>query len=292
VSDEEHEQTYQSESIPRDHAIDVAKHRCTLSGGTLVLGSATPSLASYARAIAGNYRLVRLPHRVQERPLPAVDIVDMREEFLGGNTGLFSHLLTQYLKECLEQGKQAILFLNRRGYATFVSCRGCGYVVKCPSCDISMAYHKTENLLKCHYCGATRPMPAVCPSCKKPYIKQFGVGTQQVEEQLHLHFPGVRSIRMDTDTTQGKDAHSKLLAAFAQGQAQVLIGTQMIAKGLDFPNVTLVGVVAADTTLNIPDFRSGERTFQLLTQVAGRAGRDTEPGRVVIQTYHPLNTAR
>lgn len=287
VVDEEHEQSYQSELSPRYHAAEVARKRCSMANIPLILGSATPSIQSYYRAKSGLYTLIELTERVQNRPMPKIRIVDMREEFLHGNNGIFSSAMLGALKACLGAGKQAILFINRRGYSTFVSCRGCGHVFGCVNCDVSMTYHRTEERVKCHYCGHTEPVPTVCPACGRPFIKYFGVGTQQVEEQLHAYFPGVKALRMDMDSTRTKDAHEQLLSAFARGEAQVLIGTQMVAKGLDFPNVTLVGVVAADSTLYLPDYRSAERTFQLLTQVAGRAGRDEDPGSVVVQTYSP-----
>lgn len=291
VIDEEHEQSYQSENIPRYHAAQVALHRCAQAHAPLVLGSATPSITSYHRAEQGRYRLIEMKQRVEARPMPKVTVVDMREEFMAGNNGIFSAALTLRLKECLKANKQAILFINRRGYSTFVSCRGCGLVLQCPNCDVSLTYHKTDDKAKCHYCGYTAKVPKLCPACGKPYIKYFGVGTQQVEEQLQTAFPEARAIRMDMDSTRSKDAHETLLSAFRRGEADVLIGTQMVAKGLDFPNVTLVGVVAADSTLYMPDYRSAERTFQLLTQVAGRAGRDETPGHVVIQTYSPDHPA-
>lgn len=291
IIDEEHEGSYQSEITPRYHAVEVALHRSASMGAPLVLGSATPSLLSYFRATTGRYRLLELPERVMHRALPEVEIVDMREEFLAGNNGIFSGQLVERLRACFENGKQAMLFLNRRGYSTFVSCRACGAVIQCPNCDISMTYHKAEQRLKCHFCGASAPVPTRCPVCGKPFIKYFGIGTEQVEDQLHALFPGSKALRMDTDTMRRKDSHAKMLSAFASGEAQVLIGTQMIAKGHDFPNVTLVGVVAADATLCIPDYRSTERTFQLLTQVSGRAGRDESPGRVVVQTYMPNHPA-
>ncbi len=287
VVDEEHEQSYQSELSPRYHAAEVARRRCAMTDVPLILGSATPSIQSYYRAKSGLYTLIELTERVQSRPMPKIQIVDMREEFLRGNNSIFSAALLNALKACLGAGKQAILFINRRGYSTFVSCRGCGHVFGCVNCDVSMTYHRTEERVKCHYCGHAEPVPTVCPACGRPFIKYFGVGTQQVEEQLRTYFPGVTALRMDMDSTRTKDAHEQLLSAFARGEAQVLIGTQMVAKGLDFPNVTLVGVVAADSTLYLPDYRSAERTFQLLTQVAGRAGRDEDPGRVVVQTYSP-----
>ena len=287
IIDEEHESSYQSETAPRYHALDIARRRIRNSGGKLLLGSATPSLLSYYRALSGSYRLIELKHRVGGRPLPTVSIADMRAEFLNGNNGIFSSLLLSKLGACLKGGHQAMLFLNRRGYSTFVSCRACGYVLTCDNCDISMTYHKTQNAVRCHYCGAKKPLPTVCPNCGKPFIKYFGVGTEQVEEQIQAAFPGTTTLRMDADTVARRDAYDQILSAFGRGDAQILIGTQMIAKGHDFPNVTLVGVIAADTTLNFPDFRSAERTFQLLTQVSGRAGRDKDPGQVVMQTYSP-----
>ncbi len=291
VIDEEHESSYQSESAPRYHALEVAKKRVDQADAKLLLGSATPSLQSYFRAQSGRYRLLELPERVQSRPMPTVEIVDMREEFIHGNNGIFSGRLKTLLGECIRQDEQAMLFLNRRGYSTFVSCRACGEVVTCPNCDISMTYHKTENRMRCHFCGASQPVPVLCPSCRKPFVKYFGIGTEQVEEQLHALFPDLKTLRMDTDTMRHKGSMQQLLSAFAAGEAQVLIGTQMIAKGHDFPRVTLVGVIAADATLRIPDYRSTERSFQLFTQVAGRAGRDKSPGRVVIQTYSPTHPA-
>lgn len=291
VVDEEHEPSYRSEMAPRYSAAEVAEKRCRLLGAALVLGSATPSVGTYLKAGKGKYTLLTLPERVRALPMPAVEIVDMRAEFAAGNTGIFSARLQDRLKECLGAGEQAILFLNRRGYSTFVSCRGCGYVFECPDCDVSMTYHKREGLLKCHYCGKAARLSKECPACGKPYIKYFGAGTEQVEQQLLALFPGVRALRMDMDTTRGKNAHYDLLSAFEQGEAQVLIGTQMVTKGLDLPNVTVVGVIAADAALHIPDYRSAERTFQLLTQVAGRAGRADKPGYVVIQTYTPGHPA-
>lgn len=287
IVDEEHEPSYQSEKTPRYSAIEVAAQRVKSAHGALVLGSATPQLLSYYRALSGRYTLCSLPERVAGRPLPEVEIVNMRDELLMGNNGIFSDRLVELLSTTLAKGQQAMLFINRRGYSTFVSCRSCGFVLKCDNCDISMTYHKSEGRTRCHYCGMTKALPDRCPGCRKPFLKQFGIGTEQVEESLKKLFPTVRSLRMDTDTMRTKDAYGRILSAFAKGQAQVLIGTQMIAKGHDFPNVTLVGVVAADTTLNLPDYRSPERTFQLLTQVAGRAGRDKTPGHVVLQTYAP-----
>ena len=291
VVDEEHEQSYFSEITPRYSAIEVARQRCRLNGGTLLLGSATPSIASYLRAKKGKYTLLEMPDRVNKLPMPAVEIADMRSEFAAGNTGIFSAPLYDALKTCFDKGEQAILFMNRRGYSTFVSCRGCGYVFKCDNCDVSMTYHKLENAMKCHYCGNIKPVPKVCPECGKPYIKFFGIGTQQVEEQLNQSFPEVTCLRMDSDTTRTKDSHYNILSRFAKGEAQVLIGTQMVAKGLDMPGVSVVGVIAADASLHIPDYRSCERSFQLITQVAGRAGRAAGNGRVIVQTYSPDHPA-
>ena len=289
VVDEEHENTYQSDHHPRYDAREIARRRCENENATLILASATPSILSFARARRGDYMLLEMPRRVQNRPLPDVEIVDMREELENGNRTVISSLLRKALKDCAARGEQAMLLMNRRGYNSFVSCRSCGYVVKCPNCDISMTYHLNDEdgLLRCHYCGHAMKTPAVCPECGGKYIRYFGAGTQKVEEEVHRLLPGISTVRMDYDTTSGKDGHGKILEAFRTGKARILIGTQMIAKGLDFPQVTLVGVIAADMTLNLPDYRSRERTFQLLTQVAGRAGRGEHPGRVIIQTYKP-----
>ncbi len=291
VVDEEHEQSYFSDKHPRYDARDVASQRCRREKGVLLLSSATPSILSFAKAMRGDYTLLEMPSRVMDRPMPTVHIVDMRKELLDGNRSIFSGLLQQKLKECMQNGQQAMLFLNRRGYNSFVSCRNCGYVVKCSQCDIAMTYHqpegRAEGELQCHYCGLHQPPPGECPQCGSKYIRFFGVGTQKVEEEVKKLLPDIKVLRMDNDTTTGRDAHHQLLSRFRAGEARVLIGTQMIAKGLDFPQVTLVGAVAADMTLNLPDYRSQERTFQLLTQVAGRAGRAQMPGEVVIQTYKP-----
>ena len=292
IVDEEHESAYQSESRPRYDAREVAWKRAEMDRAALVLGSATPSVASFMRTTPGvraenRLELLELRTRVKDRPMPEVELVDMRGEFERGNHSIFSARLVEATRACLVAGDQAMLFINRRGYSSFVSCRKCGYVVKCPQCDVSMTYHQSENLLKCHYCGHTMPPPKTCPSCGSSYIKYFGAGTQKVAEEARQRFPGARILRMDMDTTRGKDAHEKIFRQFASGEANLLIGTQMIAKGLDFPNVTLVGVIAADMTLNLPDYRSAERTFQLLTQMAGRAGRADKPGTVIVQTYDP-----
>ena len=292
VVDEEHETSYQSDRRPRYDAREVAWKRAAQHGAVLVLGSATPSIATYMRAMPGvrpenRLELVELRQRVRGRPMPEVEVVDMRGEFERGNRSIFSAKLSAGLRRCLDEGHQAMLFINRRGHSTFVSCRACGYVVKCDQCDVTMTWHKSENVLRCHYCGKTLPPPVKCPQCGSGYIKYFGAGTQKVQEEVRRLFPDARVARMDVDTTREKDAHARILARFRSGEANVLVGTQMIAKGLDFPNVALVGVVAADMSLNLPDYRSVERTFQLITQVAGRAGRAEVPGRVIVQTYEP-----
>ena len=293
IVDEEHEQTYLSDQHPRYDAREVAQHRCETEGATLLLASATPSLKSFARTLPGlrsslgPLTLLELPRRVFNRPLPEIELVDMREELVHGNRSVISGALDRALRDCLAQKHQAMLFINRRGYSTFVSCRACGKAVKCPQCDVSMTYHRGEDVLRCHYCGAEMKPPSACPACGSGSIRYFGAGTEKVEEALKQRYPGIRVLRMDVDTTRGKDAHGSILAAFRRGEADVLVGTQMIAKGLDFPEVTLVGVVAADASLNLPDYRSAERTFSLIVQVAGRAGRAEQPGRVIVQTYEP-----
>ena len=289
VVDEEHETTYLSDRHPRYDAREVAQWRCEEEDATLLLASATPSILSFAKARRGDYTLVEMPTRVLNRPMPEVEIIDMRRELEQGNRSVLSGRLVSALRDCLRHGQQAMLLMNRRGYNAFISCRSCGHVMKCPNCDVSLTYHVQggDGQLHCHYCGHAEPPPQVCPECGSRYIRYFGAGTQKVEEELRLLFPGIGVARMDIDTTSGKDGHQRLLDEFRSGRARVLVGTQMIAKGLDFPRVTLVGVVAADMTLNLPDYRSRERTFQLLTQVAGRAGRGELPGQVIIQTYKP-----
>ncbi|OES43662.1 primosomal protein N' [Domibacillus iocasae] len=287
IIDEEHETSYKQEENPRYHARDVAIWRAGFYGCPVILGSATPSLESFARAQKGVYTLLTLAERVNDRPLPAVDIVDMREELREGNRSMFSRNLFDKIKDRLEKGEQTVLFLNKRGYSSFIMCRDCGYVPECPNCDVSMTYHRHRHQLKCHYCGHEEPSPNVCPECTSEHIRHFGTGTQKVEEELLKLLPEARIIRMDVDTTGTKGAHERLLKKFAQKEADILLGTQMIAKGLDFPDITLVGVLSADTMLHLPDFRASEKTFQLLTQVSGRAGRHTLPGEVVIQTYTP-----
>lgn len=291
IIDEEHEQTYRSETHPCYDAREVARERCRIQRAALVLGSATPSIETYARALKGHHVLLEMRQRVAGRPLPDVEIVDMRAELIDGNKSMFSRALQRAIEETLLAGQQVVLFHNRRGHSSFVKCRACGYTVHCPHCDVTMTYHSTDESLRCHYCGAVMQVPKLCPACSSLYIRKFGVGTQQVEQKLKELFPLVRTIRMDNDTTQNKDAMVNMLSAFRKGEAQVLIGTQMIAKGHDFPNVTLVGVIAADMTLNLPDYRSEERTFQLLTQVEGRAGRGVLPGRVIVQSYEPEHYA-
>ncbi len=296
IIDEEHEQAYKQEESPKYHVREVAQKRADLCGCTVVLGSATPSLESYALALTGKYKLVNLKERIDSRPLPPVEIVDLREELLAGNRSVFSRLLIDKLQERFERGEQVILFLNRRGYSTFVVCRECGYIAKCPRCDISLTYHLGSGELRCHYCNYSAAAPQNCPACSSRHIRYFGLGTQRVEQEIRTLFPAVKALRLDTDSTGRMGAHGEILAKFGRGEAQVLIGTQMVAKGLDFPRVTLVGVVSADSSLNMPDFRARERTFQLLAQVAGRAGRGALPGEVVIQTFSPddpcINTAR
>ncbi len=289
VVDEEHESTYYSDHRPQYDAREVADSRCRREGATLILASATPSILSFARARRGDYMLLEMPERANRRPLPEVTLVDMRRELEEGNRSIFSRELKRALKACADRGDQAMLLINRRGYHHFVSCRSCGSAIRCPHCDLSLTLHAEAAgaRLKCHYCGYETAMPSCCPSCGSRYIKSFGAGTQQVEEEVRRLLPGLGTVRMDADTTGGRDGHRLALEAFRSGGAQVLIGTQMIARGLDFPRVTLVGIVAADLTLNLPDYRSRERTFQLLTQAAGRAGRGEKGGRVIIQTYRP-----
>ncbi|PEK05477.1 primosomal protein N' [Bacillus toyonensis] len=287
IIDEEHESSYKQEDNPKYHARDVAVWRGQYHKCPIVLGSATPTLESFARATKGVYELLTMEKRMNEQALPTVEIVDMREELRDGNRSMFSKALHEKIADRLEKKEQMVLFLNRRGHSTFVMCRDCGYVVQCPHCDISLTYHKMNHRLKCHYCSYEENMPTACPACQSTYIRFFGTGTQKVEEEITKLFPEARVIRMDVDTTSRKGMHEKLLKAFGEEKADILLGTQMIAKGLDFPKVTLVGVLTADTMLHLPDFRASEKTYQLLTQVSGRAGRHELPGEVVIQTYTP-----
>ena len=286
VIDEEHESSYKSENSPRYHARETAVERARLEHARVVLGSATPSLEAYHKAMEGTYGLVKLQSRYQDRPMPQVSVVDLREELKAGNRSVLSRKLKEAMKDRLEKREQIILFLNRRGYAGFVSCRSCGQVMKCPHCDVSLSEHNNGRLL-CHYCGYETVKPQACPVCGSPYIGGFKAGTQQIEKVVKEAFPGVRTLRMDFDTTRTKGSYEKILSAFASHEADVLIGTQMIVKGHDFPDVTLVGIVAADLSLNAEDYRCSERTFQLLCQAVGRGGRGNKPGEAVIQTYHP-----
>lgn len=296
ILDEEHEISYKQEEAPRYQAREVAFRRGRSSGATVLLGSATPALETYYRAEAGELGLLRLSRRIDSRPLPRVTLVDLREELTSGNRSIFSRRLSDALTARLARHEQSILFLNRRGFSTFLLCRDCGHVIKCPDCDISLTLHRSEGRLTCHYCGYTRRAPDVCPNCGSRHIRHFGIGTERVAEEAKELFPGARIARMDSDTTVRKGSHEEILSAFAAGEIDILVGTQMIAKGLDIPGVTLVGVITADTSLNLPDFRASERTFQLATQVAGRAGRGSLSGEVIIQTYAPdhyaLDTAQ
>ena len=287
IIDEEHEGAYKSEVVPRYHAREVAVKRAQMQNASVVLGSATPSLEAYTKALRGEYRLFSLHTRAKaDSRLADVAVVDLREELKDGNKSIFSRRLQQMIGDRLEKKEQIMMFINRRGYANFVSCRSCGEAIKCPHCDVTLTLHK-DNRLVCHYCGYSIPMPDKCPSCGSPYIANFGVGTQKIEMMAKKMFPQARVLRMDLDTTSKKGGHEEILSAFAEGDADILIGTQMIVKGHDFPDVTLVGVLAADLSLYTPDYRAAERTFQLLTQAAGRAGRDARHGDVIIQTYNP-----
>ena len=286
VMDEEHEPAYQSETMPRYHAREVALQRGKMEHARVVLGSATPSLEAYYGAMTGKYRLFRLTRRAGQAELPSVSVVDLRQELREGNRSMLSRSLREAIEECLSSGEQVMLFLNRRGYAGFVSCRSCGHVLTCPHCAVSLSLHRGGKLV-CHYCGYEQPAVKNCPRCGSGFIRTFRAGTQQVEEELQREFPRARVLRMDLDTTRGKEDHQKILSAFAGHEADILVGTQMIVKGHDFPDVTLVGALAADLSLHIPDYRAAERTFQLLTQAAGRAGRGKSRGRVIIQTYDP-----
>lgn len=291
ILDEEHESTYKQEDTPRYHARDVAIWRSEYYNCPVILGSATPALESFARAQKNVYRLLSLKQRAKSQALPAVEIVDMREELHKGNRSMFSISLAEAIRQRLERKEQMVLFLNRRGYSSFVLCRDCGTVVQCQNCDISLTYHRSSEKLRCHYCGYEEHVPTECPECQSEHIRFFGTGTQKIESEIYKVFPEARVIRMDVDTTRQKGAHERLLEDFGEGKADILLGTQMIAKGLDFPNITLVGVMSADTSLNLPDFRAAEKTYQLLTQVSGRAGRHELPGEVIIQTYTPEHYA-
>jgi primosomal protein N' (replication factor Y) len=292
VIDEEHESSYKQGSSPRYHARDVAAKLADLNRATLVLGSASPSMEAIERCSSGEWTHVRLTERVAGRGLPAVEVVDMAAEFESGHRSMFSRPLISALEACVTAGDKAVLFLNRRGFASFLLCRECGFVPTCESCSTSLTYHEVGGVLACHHCGARRSVPAACPACGSPYLRQFGAGTQRVESELRSLMPGLPVVRMDADTTSGKGGHERALATFEgiQGPA-ALLGTQMIGKGLDYPDVTVVGVISADTSLHLPDFRAAERTYQMLEQVAGRAGRGEHSGVVIIQTYWPDHPA-
>ena len=289
IIDEEHSQTYKQENNPRYNAIDIAKERCKYHNCPLILGSATPSLESFARAKKNVYKLLELKNRYNNNTMPKVEIIDMNKEFKKAS-GYFSNALIDQIKETLERKEQVILFLNRRGYSSFLTCSSCGYVEKCPNCDISLTYHKSSNMLRCHYCGYATKRKKLCPKCQEEF-KDYGIGTEKVEEELKSLIKDAKIIRMDVDTTTIKNAHAKIINSFLEEKYNILVGTQMIAKGLDFPNVTLVGVLNADIGLNFPDFRSSEITFSLLNQVLGRSGRGNKEGKVLIQTFNPEHYA-
>ncbi len=291
VIDEEHEGSYKQDETPRYHARDVAKKRAELEGAVLILGSATPSLEAYHASQAGEIKYLSLPHRIEDRPLPIVEIVDMRRQREGKKERIFSTVLEQAVRDAVFKKEQVMLLLNRRGFSTFLHCSSCGYVMTCPNCRISLAYHFDTAMLLCHVCHHQTAPQRLCPGCQKNYLHYFGIGTQKVEQEARRLFPEARLGRMDTDSMTRKGAHEAILKAFKKREIDILIGTQMIAKGHDFPNVSLIGVISADTALHIPDFRSSERTFDLLTQVAGRAGRGDVPGKVLIQTFVPHHAA-
>ncbi|MDP4144684.1 MAG: primosomal protein N' [Bacillota bacterium] len=291
VIDEEHEGSYKSDSDPKYNSREIADIRSELEGCKVLLGSATPSIETFFMCKQKEIELLTITDRADGAMMPKVELVDMREELLQNNKSIFSKKLYNAINQCLENKEQAILFLNRRGYSTFVSCRKCGYVFKCPNCDISLTYHNHGNNLTCHYCGVNQRVSSVCPSCGSKYVKYFGIGTEKIEEEVKKYFPSARVIRMDHDTTRGKNSYEKIYSTFKEREADILIGTQMVAKGLDFKDVTVVGVIAADLSLNLPDYRSAERTFQLITQVSGRAGRGQKNGKVIVQTYNPDNYA-
>ncbi len=286
IIDEEHESTYKSDQNPKYQTKEVAEFLSNQKGCKVVLGTATPTIETFYRALIGELKLLELNSRVDGKAMPPMKVVDMRNELKSGNASLFSMELFNEIKEKLSKKEQIILFLNRRGFSTFVSCRSCGYVFKCEECDISMTYHR-NGLLVCHYCGKTKSTPKKCPKCDSKYVKFFGAGTQRVEEEVKKYFKEAKVLRMDVDTTRSKDSYENIYNTFKDGKADILIGTQMISKGLDFKNVTLVGILAADMSINIPDYRASERTFQIITQVAGRAGRGEKQGNVIIQTYTP-----
>lgn len=291
IVDEEHDSSYKQDSPPRYNGRDVARRRAEESGAALVLGSATPAVETFYAAQRGELALITMSTRIENRPMPKVHIADLREEYARGRASIFSEVLEEGIRDRLARGEQVILLQNRRAYSTFVTCRECGYVARCPNCAVSLKFHAAARKLSCHHCGYEEPAPTVCPSCGGLRIRKFGIGTEKVEEQTKAAFPQARVLRMDRDTTSRKGSHAAILHAFRSHEADILVGTQMIAKGLDFPNVTLVGVISADTSLNLPDFRASERTFQLISQVAGRSGRGKKPGEVVIQTLDPEHYA-
>ncbi|MCE5314628.1 MAG: primosomal protein N' [Armatimonadota bacterium] len=287
IVDEEHESSYKQDTPPRYNGRDVAIERARRAGAALVLGSATPSIESFTLANDKRYRMITMSSRIENRPMPTVHIADLREEYSKGKLTIFSTRLEEAIKDRLSRGEQVILFQNRRAYSTFLLCRDCGYVERCPNCAVSLKFHSAAKKLSCHHCDYEMPAPDKCPKCDSIKIGRFGIGTERVEEEVKKAFPTARVLRMDRDTTSRKGSHGSILATFRSGEADILVGTQMIAKGLDFPNVTLVGIISADTSLNLPDFRASERTFQLVSQVAGRSGRGVRPGEVVIQTFDP-----
>jgi primosomal protein N' (replication factor Y) (superfamily II helicase) len=289
VVDESHETSYKQDSVPRYNAVAVARERMRIEGGLLLLGSATPSLETYEATRRDKLALITLRERATAQAMPSVHIVDLSKEFESGNKRIFSALLTQALRARMDRGEKSVLFVNRRGSGGFVLCRNCGFVPECPRCDVSLTAHRSEGLLRCHYCDHQEPLPVACTSCKQPAIREFGIGTERVEEEVQRLFPHAKVLRMDSDTTTRVGDHARILSEFEE-QGDVLVGTQMVAKGLDFPTVTLVGVVAADVGLHIPDFRASERTFALVSQVCGRSGR-ARPGEAIVQTYSPSHPA-
>lgn len=289
VIDEEHDGSYEAENSPRYKTIEVAEERARLSGAKIVLGSATPSVESYDKAIGGEYYLAEMKTRINGKNLPEFIVADMRQEIRRGNESIFSSDLKSEIEDCLKQGNQAIIFFNRRGYSRQVLCRDCGNVIRCENCDVALNYHKDQGVLKCHFCNATYKMPSACPECGSINLSYNGIGTQKVVDEIKRLFPSARLLRMDNDTTSGKEGHFKILKDFSDKKADILVGTQMVAKGHDFPAVTLVGILDADMSLYFSDYRSGERTYQLITQVAGRSGRADKKGKVVLQTYNPEN---
>ncbi len=289
IIDEEHENTYRSEQSPRYDAREVAEKRCEQNNAPLLLASATPDVCSYYKAKTGEYTLIKMTKRYNEVNLPDIKIADMRKELKDGNRSMLSRALREEIRKNLELKEQTVLFLNRRGFSTFVSCRDCGFVATCPECSIALTYHKAEEILSCHYCGYRQKVLKTCPECKGNHVKYFGAGTQKLEDEIKNTFPSASVIRMDIDTTTKKGSHEEILSSFSRDNIDILLGTQMVSKGLDFPNISLVGVVAADMSLNIDDYKASERTFDLITQVSGRAGRGSKKGRAVIQTYNPEN---